>query len=85
MRKFVGLRSQMYSYLKYDGSGGKNSKLRKNVCNKARTQIWRWQKFSRSEAIWKSVVIMWYFIKSYDSHLSHWAYTIVVCSVFNII
>ena len=39
MRTFVGLRSQMYSYLKYDGSGDKISKLRKNVCNKARTQI----------------------------------------------
>ena len=31
MRKFVGLRSQMYSYLK----------VRKNICNKARTQIRR--------------------------------------------
>ena len=31
-----------------------------------------------------SVVIMWYFITSYDVHLSHCAYTIVICSVFNI-
>ena len=29
-----------------------------------------------------SVVIVWCFITSYDVHLSHCAYTIVVCSVF---
>ena len=30
----------------------------------------------------KSVVIIWCFITSYDIHLSHCVYTIVVCSVF---
>ena len=30
------------------------------------------------------MVIIWYFITSCDGHLSHCAYTIAVCSVFNI-
>ena len=51
----------------------------KPILNKA-DSLYLWSYFNVT-----SVVIIWFFIGSYDVHLSHCAYAIVVCSVFIII